>query len=314
MKLSVVIPVFEEEENIKPMMKALKSALKGIGFEAIFVDDGSSDGTVDNILKLKEENIRLLVFARNFGQTSAMAAGISAANGEYIATLDGDLQNDPADIPLMMKKLEAENLDVVVGRRQKRKDGFLLRKIPSKVANMLIRKVSKVRVRDYGCTLKVFKSEIAKDLDLYGELHRFIPILADIRGAKIAEVDVKHHPRQFGKSKYGLSRTFRVASDLMLMGFFIRYRQKPMHLFGSLGLASLMAGGLIELYLLAEKIYGNDIGHRPLFYVGLLLLITGIQLITTGFVAELQMRTWFSAKNSKPYTISKRYKAGKEEK
>jgi len=205
-------------------------------------------------------------------------------------------------------------LDIVAGNRNRRKDGFILRKIPSKIANMLIRKVSKVRVKDYGCTLKVFRAKIAKELDLYGELHRFIPILADIRGAKISEVNVKHHPRQFGESKYGLSRTFRVARDLMLMGFFIRYRQKPMHLFGSLGLGSLLFGGLIEAYLLFDKfILGNDIGTRPLFFVGILLLIAGIQLITTGFVAEMQMRIWFTTQNKKPYTIVKRFRAGREE-
>jgi len=315
MKLSVVLPVYEEQENIKPMMEALHSALSGISYEVIFIDDGSSDQTVNEILSLGRTNVRLLVFSRNFGQTSAMAAGIDAAEGEYIATLDGDLQNDPADIPIMLKKLEDESLDVVVGKRKKRKDGFLLRKIPSKLANILIRKVSKVRVQDYGCTLKVFKSKIAKNLDLYGELHRFIPILADIRGAKIAEIDVRHHPRQFGKSKYGLSRTFRVASDLLLMGFFIRYRQKPMHLFGSLGLGAFLLGALIETYLFFDKfILGHDIGTRPLFFVGILLLIASVQLITTGFIAELLMRTYFSAQNTKPYVVAKSYRGGKEEK
>lgn len=314
MKLSVVIPVYNEEDNISPMIDALSKALKGLKYEVIFVDDGSSDNTVKNIISKKKANVRLLVFARNFGQTSAMAAGIEAAQGKYVVTLDGDLQNDPDDIPSMLKKLEKEDLDMVVGRRLKRQDDFLLRKIPSMIANKLIRKVSNVRVKDYGCTLKIFKASLAKQLDLYGELHRFIPILADIKGAKIAEVDVKHHPRQFGESKYGLSRTFRVASDLLLMGFFIRWRQKPMHLFGSLGLFSFLLGGLIGFYLLLEKIAGNDIGTRPLFYIGILLLITSVQLITTGFLAELLMRTYFSAENKKPYTIAKAYKAGVEEK
>lgn len=312
-KLSVVVPVYNEEDNIAPMIEAIKSALPNISHEIVFVDDGSSDNTVKNILASAEENIRLIAFARNFGQTSAMAAGIDAAEGEYIATLDGDLQNDPNDIPMMLEKLEKEGLGMVAGRRAKRQDGFILRKIPSKIANILIRKVSKVGISDYGCTLKVFKSEIAKDLDLYGELHRFIPILADIRGAKIAEVDVRHHPRRFGKSKYGLSRTLKVASDLLLMAFFIRYRQKPMHLFGSLGLTSLLLGGVIELYLLMIKIMGSDIGHRPLFFVGILLILTGVQLITTGFLAELMMRTYFGASNKKPYMIAKKFRAGKED-
>ncbi len=311
-ELSVVIPVYNEKDSIEPMAEALKEALSDINYEVIFVDDGSSDSTVDNILALKEKNIRLLVFARNFGQTSAMAAGIDAAEGDYIATLDGDLQNDPLDIPMMLEKLKEENLDMVAGCRAKRKDGMFLRKIPSKIANKLIRKVSKVNIRDYGCTLKLFKADLAKQLDLYGELHRFIPILADMHGAKIAEVDVRHHSRRFGESKYGLSRTLKVASDLMLMGFFIRYRQKPMHLFGSMGLISLMLGGLIEFYMLLLKLFGEDIGGRPLFYVGILLIIAGIQLITTGFLAELIMRTYYSAKNKKPYTIGEEYKNGKE--
>jgi len=312
MKLSVVIPVYNEEDSIIPMVNAVDDALKDIDYEMIFVDDGSSDKTVEHIINLNKKHIRVLSFARNFGQTSAMAAGIDAANGEYIVTLDGDLQNDPTDITIMLKKLEDENLDMVAGRRAKRKDGWILRKIPSIIANKLIRKITNVHIKDYGCTLKVFKSNIAKNLDLYGELHRFIPVLADIHGAKIAEMDVKHHPRQFGESKYGINRTFKVASDLMLMAFFIKYRQKPMHLFGTLGLVSGIIGVLIETYLLILKIFGEDIGGRPLFYVGILFIIAAIQLITTGFIAELLMRTYFSSNNKKPYVISKQYKGNKE--
>ena len=220
MKLSVVIPVYNEKESIEPMVNAVEAALSGIEHEIIFVDDGSSDSTVDTINSLRRNNIKVLVFARNFGQTSAMAAGIEAARGEYIATLDGDLQNDPSDIPMMIEKLENEKLDLVAGRRAKRQDGAFLRKIPSKIANLIIRHTSKVFVQDYGCTLKLFRAQLAKNLDLYGELHRFIPILAHLNGAKIAEVDVKHHARKFGTSKYGIGRTLRVASDLLLMLFF----------------------------------------------------------------------------------------------
>lgn len=310
--LSVVVPVYNEQENIPPLLDAIEAALTGIAHEVVLVDDGSSDNTIAEILKYSKPNTRIVAFARNFGQTSAMAAGIEAARGQYIATMDGDLQNDPSDIPLMLSKLQVEGLDMVAGYRAKRKDGFILRKIPSKIANRLIRRVSNVQVRDYGCTLKVFKSSIAKELDLYGELHRFIPILASIKGAKIAEMAVKHHPRRFGTSKYGLSRTLRVASDLLLMAFFIRYRQKPMHLFGSVGLSMLLIGTLIETYLFIYKLFGHDIADRPLFYVGILLLIAGIQLITTGFVAELQMRTYFSAANARPYAVAKRYEGGKE--
>ncbi len=311
-KLSVVVPVYNEDANITPLIEAVAEALKDIAYELIFVDDGSSDATIPNILNYTKPHIRLIAFARNFGQTSAMAAGINAAEGEYIVTIDGDLQNDPNDIPMMLELLESEGLDIVAGRRANRQDGMVLRKIPSLIANRLIRKISRVQVRDYGCTLKLFRSSIAKDLDLYGELHRFIPILADIRGAKIKEVDVRHHPRKFGTSKYGLGRTFRVASDLMLMAFFIRYRQKPMHLFGSLGLGLGLIGGLIEGYLLMLKLMGEDIGNRPLFFVGILCIIAAIQLIATGFLAELQMRTWFRASNRKPYTIAKRFAGGRE--
>lgn len=303
MNLSVIVPVYNEEDNIFPLIEEIKSALKNYDHEVIFVDDGSSDETVKRIKTLKNGNIKLVQFTRNFGQTSAMSAGIEVAEGKYIAFLDGDLQNDPSDIPLMLQKLETEGLDMVAGKRAKRKDGLFLRKIPSKIANRLIFGVSKINVSDYGCTLKVMKSELAKSLDLYGELHRFIPILANLRGAKIAEMDVKHHPRKFGTSKYGISRTLKVASDLMLMAFFIKYRQKPMHLFGSLGLTAFGLGGLIESYLLILKMFGNDIGGRPLFFVGILLILSGIQLITTGFIAELQMRTYYKSSSSTPYRV-----------
>ena len=312
MKLSVVIPVYNEEDNIFPLIEAIDDALKEVSYEVLFVDDGSTDKTIPNILKYTEPHIRLLQFSRNFGQTSAMAAGIEAARGEYIVTIDGDLQNDPSDIPLMMAKLEQEELDMVAGCRAKRKDGWMLRKIPSIIANKLIRRITKIHIRDYGCTLKLFRKEIAKNLDLYGELHRFIPVLASINGAKIAEMDVKHHARRFGASKYGIGRTFRVASDLLLMAFFIKYRQRPMHLFGTLGLFSGLIGGLIEIYLLILKLMGEDIGGRPLFFVGIMLIITGVQLITTGFIAELLMRTYFQSKHSAPYMIAKHYQGGEE--
>jgi len=310
--LSLVIPVYNEEENIRPLMESLAKNLDGIDHEVIFVDDGSSDHTVDEIIKRSGENVRVLVFSRNFGQTSALAAGIDAAKGEFIATLDGDLQNDPADIPMMLERLQKDNLDIVAGRRLNRRDGMILRKIPSKIANFLIRKVTKVKVHDYGCTLKIFRASLAKKLDLYGELHRFIPILGSIHGAKIAEMYVRHHPRKFGQSKYGIGRTLKVASDLLLMFFFVKYRQKPMHLFGMLGLGMFGGGFLIETWLLLEKIAGQSIANRPLFYIGILLIIMSIQFITTGFVAELIMRTYFGATSRKPYSIHKKYQAGRE--
>ncbi len=313
MKLSVVIPVYNEADNIAPLLEQLDSALDGITHEVILVDDGSRDATVENILKHKKSHIRLIRFARNFGQTPAMAAGIAAAEGEYIATMDGDLQNDPKDIPAMLTRLQEEELDVVMGRRVNRQDNALLRTLPSKAANAVIRRVTRVHMHDYGCTLKVFTATLAKQLDLWGELHRFIPILAEMQGAKIAEMDVTHHARQFGTSKYGLGRTFRVASDLLLMYFFLRYRQKPMHLFGTLGMGMAAIGVLIEAYLLVQKLLGEDIGGRPLFYVGILMLIIGVQFITTGFVAELLVRTYYGSQNKTPYVIAARYRGGKEE-
>lgn len=313
MRLSVVIPVYNEKDNIEPMLNAIKDALKGIQYEVIFVDDGSSDGTPDIINEHATKNIRLVQFQRNFGQTSAMAAGIDNAKGEFIATLDGDLQNDPSDIPMMLEKLEKEKLDIVAGIRANRQDGKFLRKIPSKIANILIRTLTKVRITDYGCTLKVFRTEIAKQIDLYGELHRFIPILGHMEGAKIAEVETKHHARKFGESKYGIGRTFRVISDLLLMIFLSKWRQKPMHLFGSMGVFMLIGGGLVQSYLLLLKIMGEDIGGRPLFYVGILLIITGVQLITTGFISELLMRTYYESQNKKPYNVKDTYTGGKSD-
>ncbi|HCR85534.1 MAG TPA: glycosyltransferase [Alphaproteobacteria bacterium] len=304
MDISIIIPVYNEELNIAPLISKIKADITDFSYEVVFVDDGSSDRTVEEIKKINEGNIKLVQLSRNFGQTSAMSAGIEAADGKYLAFLDGDLQNDPSDIPMMLEKLKREGLDMVAGRRVKRQDGLFLRKIPSRIANRLIYGISKIQVQDYGCTLKIMKTSIAKDLDLYGELHRFIPILADLKGAKIAEIDVKHHQRKFGQSKYGISRTLKVASDLMLMAFFLRYRQKPMHLFGTLGLGSLAIGTLIESYLFFIKLFGGSIGTRPLFYVGILLIIAGIQFITTGFLAELLMRTYYSTGNNKPYRVA----------
>lgn len=312
MKLSVVIPVMNEEENIKPLFEAVRNALANIDYELILVDDGSTDQTVKRIKEEADEKTKLIVFKRNFGQTTAMAAGIEAAKGKLIATLDGDLQNDPSDIPLMIQKLEKENWDVVAGRRLKRQDGFILRKLPSKIANWLIRKSTGVYISDYGCTLKLFTNDVAKNLGLYGELHRFIPVLAKMYGARITEIDVKHHPRIHGTSKYGLGRTFRVISDLILMLFFQKYGQKPMHLFGGIGIAMFLLGMIFNLYLFGVKLFGEDIGGRPLLILAILLTLGGIQLITTGFIAELIMRTYYEAQNKKPYTIKEIFVGSKK--
>ncbi|MEI6847720.1 MAG: glycosyltransferase family 2 protein [Chlorobiaceae bacterium] len=305
MKLSVVIPVMNEAENIKPLFSALTSSLGDVDHEIVLVDDGSTDNTVAEIRANAPPNLQLVVLNKNYGQTTAMAAGIDHASGELIATMDGDLQNDPLDIPMMIQYLYDNDLDVVVGRRAERQDGMVLRKIPSKIANALIRTLTDVHIRDYGCTLKVFKKDVAKNLGLYGELHRFIPVLVQLYGAKMAEVDVRHHARKFGQSKYGIGRTFKVMSDLLFMVFFQKYSQKPMHLFGTLGFLSLFTGLALNLYLLALKIFGEKIGGRPLLSLGIILTFIGIQLITTGFIAEFIMRTYYESQNKKPYIIKK---------
>jgi len=263
-KLSLVVPMMNEEENVEPLFNAVREALADIDYEFILVDDGSTDRTVAKMKALADERTKILVFTRNSGQTQAMAAGIEAAEGELIATIDGDLQNDPSDIPLMIEKLEKEEWDVVAGRRLKRQDGMFLRKVPSKIANYIIRRSTGVYLNDYGCTLKVYRSAVAKNLGLYGELHRFIPVLAKMYGAKIVEMDVKHHARIHGTSKYGLGRTFKVISDLLLMLFMQKYRTRPMHLFGGLGVASFASGMMINFYLLILKLTGEDIVLRPL--------------------------------------------------
>jgi glycosyltransferase involved in cell wall biosynthesis len=306
-KLSIVITLFNEEDNVNPLLQKLYQALEGYEYEIILVDDGSTDQTIEMIKLFANERVRLLVFYKNYGQTSAMAAGIEQAQGEYIVTMDGDLQNDPTDIPMMLAKLEEEGWDVVAGRRAKRQDGLVLRKIPSKIANAIIRKLTGVYLNDYGCTLKIFKYKIAKNLGLYGQLHRFVPVLAKLHGAKITEVDVKHHARIHGQSKYGLGRTFRVMSDLLLMIFFQKYLQQPMHLFGAAGILAFLIGVLVNFYLLVVKLFGQDIGGRPLLVLGAMLIIAGIQLVTFGIIVELLMRVYFESQNKKPYNIKEIY-------
>lgn len=304
-ELSVIIPVMNEEDNVQPMVNAATDALREYDYELIFVDDGSTDATKRRIKELINERIILVELRKNYGQSTAIAAGIDHSTGQFIAMLDGDLQNDPDDIPMMLEKLKNEDWDVVAGNRKNRKDGAFLRKIPSRIANAMIRRMTKVYIRDYGCTLKVFKREIAEDLGLYGELHRFIPVLASMQGAKIVQVDVKHHPRKFGKSKYGLGRTFRVMSDLVTMVFLRKYSQKPMHLFGTLGFVSLLIGIAINIYLLVLKILGEDIWGKPLIVLGLIFLLGGIQLITIGILAEISMRTYYESGDKKTYQVRK---------
>jgi glycosyltransferase involved in cell wall biosynthesis len=303
MKLSLVISVFNEEENIKPLIERIDDSLKGLDYEVIFVDDGSKDKTLDQIREFGDSHYTTVSFYKNFGQTAAMSAGIEQATGDLIITLDGDLQNDPADIPSMVKKLEDEGWDVVAGRRANRKDYWISRKLPSKIANWIIRWLTGVRIHDYGCSLKVFRADVAKNLGLYGELHRFIPVLAQLQGAKITEVDVTHHPRQYGKTKYGIGRTSRVMSDLLLMVFYQKYLQKPMHLFGTLGIFTFVIGVVLNIYLLIEKFLGHDIWGRPVLILAITLTLGGIQLITSGIIAEIIMRTYYESQDKKIYSI-----------
>lgn len=310
MKLSLVICVYNEEENVLPLAGQIQDALKNYDYEAIFVDDGSTDMTRNQIRKINDKHFTLIELRKNYGQSSALQAGIDAAQGEYIVTLDGDLQNDPYDIPQMLKKSETEDFDVVAGIREDRKDGVFLRKIPSKIANSIIRKTTNLKIKDYGCTLKLFRNDIAKNIKIYGELHRFIPVLVALEGGTITQMNVKHHARRFGKSKYGLNRTMKVVSDLLVMLFLKKYLQKPMHLFGGMGGVIILVGILINIYLLALKIAGHDIWGKPLLLVGVMFLIAGLQLITFGLLAEVMMRTYFESQNKKPYRIRRTERVG----
>ncbi|MCB0570770.1 MAG: glycosyltransferase family 2 protein [Phaeodactylibacter sp.] len=304
-KLSVVVTVYNEELNIRPLFERITQALDGMDYEVVYVDDGSSDNTLKELYSIHHPRLKVVEFRKNYGQSLALMAGIEYAEGEYIATMDGDLQNDPSDIPAMLKLAEEGGYDMVAGERAKRKDGIFLRKIPSWIANYIIRHASGVHLKDYGCALRVLRAEIARDMGIYGELHRFIPVLARQEGARITQIPVKHHAREFGKSKYGLNRTFKVISDLLLMLFFKKYMQRPMHLFGNTGLFLFAVGALINLYLIVLKILGHDIWGKPLLILGLMLVIAGIQLITIGIVIEIQMRTYFESQQKRPYKVRK---------
>lgn len=302
-KLSIVVTVYNEEDNVRPLIEAISKALSDFSYEIIYVDDGSTDNTLKILHSLGHPHLKVIELMKNYGQSLALMAGIDHASGEYIITMDGDLQNDPTDIPHMVELAETGKWDMVAGERINRQDGMVLRKIPSRIANSIIRRSSGVMLRDYGCALKVFRAGLAKELGLYGELHRFIPVLASLEGARITQVPVKHHARQFGVSKYGLGRTFKVVSDLLLMLFFKRYMQKPMHLFGNVGVILFSIGLLINLYLLILKLLGNDIWGKPLMILGLMAIIAGVQFITIGIVIEIQMRTYFESQKKKPYKV-----------
>jgi len=305
--LSVVIPIFNEEGNIGPLYSRLKESLEDlqVDYEIIMVDDGSTDGSFEILkgLQAKDPLLRVVHLRRNFGQTAAFAAGFDYARGEVIVTLDADLQNDPADIPALLDKIE-EGYDVVSGWRVERKDPFLSRRLPSMMANSLISKVTGVRLHDYGCSLKAYRREVIEAIDLYGELHRFIPALASWMGISLAEVPVSHQERRFGRSKYGLSRTIKVLLDLLTVRFLLSYSTRPIHIFGSVGLLAFLVGILLGGYLTYIKFaYHQDIGGRPLLLLAILLMVVGIQTVTMGLLGELIVRTYHEAQDKPIYAV-----------
>ncbi|MEO2083416.1 MAG: glycosyltransferase family 2 protein [Desulfurobacteriaceae bacterium] len=307
-KVSVVIPLYNEEESVPILYQRLKEVLEKIpyDYEIIFVDDGSSDRTGEILEEIaeKDRKVKLIQFARNFGQTAAMAAGMDYATGDIIITMDGDLQNDPEDIPKLLEKIE-EGYDLVSGWRKNRKDAAVSRKLPSKIANWLIGKLTGVKIHDYGCTLKAYRSDVIKRVRLYGELHRFIPALASTVTSvdRIVEIPVKHHPRIYGKSKYGINRTFKVLADLFFIWFMKKFMQKPIHFFGILGIILFLLGFFPFLYLMALKLTGHSIGGRPLLIISVLLILSGLQMFTTGIVSEVIMRTYYESQGKKPYVV-----------
>ena len=305
-ELSIVVPLYNEAESLPPLVEQLLAALRPLGrsFELVLVDDGSSDGTAAVLRQLAAQTPELVavLLRRNYGQTPAMAAGFDASRGALIVTLDGDLQNDPADIPLLLERLE-QGYDLVSGWRHQRQDPAMSRKLPSRLANRLIARVTGVRLHDYGCSLKAYRRELVEDMNLYGELHRFLPALAFIEGARISEVKVNHRARSFGSSKYGIDRTFRVLMDLLTVWFMKRFLTRPMYVFGFGGLLSVALGLVLSLYLLGLKLQGFDIGSRPLLLVAVLALICGVQLFCFGLLAELQMRTYHESQGRPIYRV-----------
>ncbi|MBW4568627.1 MAG: glycosyltransferase family 2 protein [Tolypothrix carrinoi HA7290-LM1] len=305
--VSVVVPIYNEVESIPHLLEAIASTLTAseLSYEIICVDDGSSDGSADFLRREAQtrNDLKAVILRRNYGQTAAMSAGFNHALGKAIVTLDADLQNDPVDIPMLLAKLE-EGYDLVSGWRKNRQDGALKRLLPSKIANWLIRRTTSVNIHDYGCSLKAYRAELVADMNLYGELHRFLPALAYIEGARITEIPVRHHARRFGQSKYGLSRTFRVLMDLLTILFMKKFLTRPMHVFGLWGLISMLSGGAIAIYLTFVKLaFHQDIGDRPLLILAVLLLVTGVQLFCFGLLAELLMRTYHESQGRPIYRV-----------
>jgi glycosyltransferase involved in cell wall biosynthesis len=307
MDLSIVIPVFNEQDNVKPLIAEIEAAVESLSnrYEIILVDDGSRDNTFQALAQMYRNDPHLVVIRlkRNFGQTAALAAGLAHARGEVVAMLDGDGQNDPADIPALLFELARGN-DLVCGWRYLRHDPFLSRRLPSMIANAIISWTTQVKLHDYGCTLKVMRKEIAKDLKLYGEMHRFIPAIAYERGAKIAELKVNHRPRLHGKSKYGITRTVRVILDLLTVKFFMSYSTRPSHIFGIVGVASGVLGFVLCIYLTLQKLmYNMSIGGRPLLLLAVMLIFIGFQFVTMGLLGEMLSRTYHESQDKAVFVV-----------
>jgi glycosyltransferase involved in cell wall biosynthesis len=307
MELSVIIPVYNEEENVEPLIHEVGRVLQPLAkrYEIVIVDDGSKDETFSVLSGLRDhcESLKVVRLKRNFGQTAALAAGLAHAQGEIIVMMDGDAQNDPADIPALLTKLN-EGYDLVAGWRFNRKDPLLSRRLPSVVANRLISSTTQVKLHDYGCTLKAMRKDVAKDLRLYGEMHRFIPAIAYERGARVAELKVHHRPRLHGKSKYSVMRTLRVVLDLLTVKFLISYSTRPSHIFGPIGIISGASGFFIAAYLSIEKlVYGRPIGGRPLLLLAVLLIFIGFQFITMGLLGEMLARTYHESQDRPVFVV-----------
>jgi len=306
-ELSVVVPVLNEEESLPLLYQRLSEVLteNNYQYEIIVIDDGSTDGSFDILQALQagDEHLRVVQFRRNYGQTAAFAAGFDRARGDVVITIDADLQNDPADIPALLAKM-AEGYDVVSGWRVDRQDRFLDRRLPSIVANRMISWTTGVHIHDYGCSLKAYRRQVLDDVQLYGELHRFLPALAHAAGARVAEIPVSHHPRRFGKAKYGLSRTVKVLLDILAVRFLMSYSTRPIHIFGLLGLLSFAAGIVVLAYLAMVRLFLlQPIGDRPLTLLGILLTMLGVQLVTSGLLAELVVRTYYESQGKPIYTV-----------
>jgi len=306
--LSVVIPVHNEEHALLPLYDRLTAVLERLGrpYEIIFVDDASTDRSFELLANLVETDPRLRVvrLRRNFGQTAALSAGFDEARGDVIVSMDGDLQHAPEDLPALLEKID-EGYDIASGWRKQRNDHLLLRKIPSRIANWLMAKVSGIDLHDFGTTFKAYRAEILKDVNLYGELHRFIPALASFYGARIAEVPIQNPPRAGGESHYGLGRTFNVLFDILTIRFLLKYFTRPMHFFGRIGLASVTLGGGILAFLFVKKLFGHEIimAHGPLLFTGGLLLMAGLLMFTTGLLGEMMMRTYFESQGRRIYAV-----------